>query len=936
MKNGKNVFERFVQYVDSIKAESPEKLKKFYLGVVLVVLLVFYMIGVVLQQTETLFNPLKTFTWNPLVCLRYGLFTKEGWMAFLLIAAVILILSVVMVPKRAKINPAAGVDDKGVVRKEYSTYGSARKVDEEEAEKYFDVGDVKEVEGMIFGQFDKKGKRVCAMRAEPTDNRNVFVVGSPGTGKSYALIRSAILQCVNRRTQGEKGARGESFAVVDPKGELFRDLYKYVKQRGYNSKIYNLVEPEYSDAWDCLAECFDEYGDYSPSKTEEFIDIVIANTRNSDKPADEFFENGEKNMLAMFVNYVLQRYTNYVREEYREIITQLVMGMPDVQITQMGKVKEVFNHWRYARNMYGARAKMYNCRIPEREITETMDLIQECVSAEEFYEAGSRKEALRKIEKYFGSKESHEYNPDVAHIYLEEMGQEKRWILNKENLKKWCLTGISSAHRCDLRNVLLELAQFLGKSAVEATEMTDTIEHGQATPVCTFTEVYYLIITMTPKDISLLFSQIDLSSPAGIAYCTYRDASETVQQSYKQGLSTRLSIFKDQNIRRITSNRDIDLSRVGAEPTALWIKISDTNKAYSFLTSLFFSFLIKDNTEAFDHAADPDKRIPITLFIDEAANVGQIKALPVAVANIRSRMIAAVLVVQKLKHLENIYGKEDAETILACCDYLAFLGSNDENSAKYMETRSGIQTIQVASEREMYKKFGLDSAIKNYMVTIGEGQRNVYNMDEIWTLEPRTMLLAKRGSYIVKLNTFPWIMHPDANGGNLPKMLTIEYAKARDKYPYFDYCLDSFYCYQDKVAAMRRRMHMELPCLDLRKEAQELLQTACAMRKPDGEAQDASWNAAEEKVENIEVIEQETLEDEEHREEDLSSLRKEGDKTEQPNREDTQEGGCPASVFMPESGDVDDRKADKYAGLEENTNNKMDKQGRRSRGGRLV
>ena len=246
----------------------------------------------------------------------------------------------------------------------------------------------------------------------------------------------------------------------------------------------------------------------------------------------EFFENGEKNMLAMFVNYVLQRYTNYVREEYREIITQLVMGMPDVQITQMGKVKEVFNHWRYARNMYGARAKMYNCRIPEREITETMDLIQECVSAEEFYEAGSRKEALRKIEKYFGSKESHEYNPDVAHIYLEEMGQEKRWILNKENLKKWCLTGISSAHRCDLRNVLLELAQFLGKSAVEATEMTDTIEHGQATPVCTFTEVYYLIITMTPKDISLLFSQIDLSSPAGIAYCTYRDASETVQQSY--------------------------------------------------------------------------------------------------------------------------------------------------------------------------------------------------------------------------------------------------------------------------------------------------------------------------------------------------------------------------------------------------------------------
>lgn len=282
-------------------------------------------------------------------------------------------------------------------------------------------------------------------------------------------------------------------------------------------------------------------------------------------------------------------------------------------------------------------------------------------------------------------------------------------------------------------------------------------------------------------------------------------------------------------------------------------------------------------------------------------------------------MIAAVLVVQKLKHLENIYGEEDAETILACCDYLAFLGSNDENSAKYMETRSGIQTIQVASEREMYKKFGLDSAIKNYMVTIGEGQRNVYNMDEIWTLEPRTMLLAKRGSYIVKLNTFPWIMHPDANGGELPKTLTIEYAKARDKYPYFDYCLDSFYCYQDKIAAMRRRMHMELPCLDLRKEAQMLLQDAnrrCAALELELVERDVLWNEAEEKVEEIETIEAETMEQEENTKEARS--RKKGEKEEQDilisNERDTQEGEHTASVFAPESGNVGEKKTEEPTG----------------------
>lgn len=81
-------------------------------------------------------------------------------------------------------------------------------------------------------------------------------------------------------------------------------------------------------------------------------------------PVNEFFEKGEKNLLSMFVNFVLQRYIKYVLEEYKTVLTALISGLPEVKFEEMPKTTEVFKKWRYARNMYGARAKMWKLRIP--------------------------------------------------------------------------------------------------------------------------------------------------------------------------------------------------------------------------------------------------------------------------------------------------------------------------------------------------------------------------------------------------------------------------------------------------------------------------------------------------------------------------------------------------------------------------------------------
>ena len=191
---------------------------------------------------------------------------------------------------------------------------------------------------MIFGQFDKEGTQVCAMNAKPTDNKNTTIIGAPGTGKSFTIIRNAILQCIKR---------GESFVVVDPKGELYEDLFLEVERRGYNVKLFNLVEQENSDPIDLLAECFDINGDLNTDRIDSFVKNILANTRDTDRP-DTFWESGADNLLSLHVNLVLETYMNYVNKKFLETMRDAI-GIQNAKLDEnkIPNIHKSFLHWRF-------------------------------------------------------------------------------------------------------------------------------------------------------------------------------------------------------------------------------------------------------------------------------------------------------------------------------------------------------------------------------------------------------------------------------------------------------------------------------------------------------------------------------------------------------------------------------------------------------------
>lgn len=149
------------------------------------------------------------------------------------------------------------------------------------------VDNVSKTKGIILG---KMGNKAVCLPEKTRMNRNVAVYGASGSMKSRAYVRNAVFQCV---------ARGESLILTDPKSELYEDLAVYLENKGYTVKVFNLVNPENADSWNCLCEM-----EGQETMAQIFCDVIIQNTGAG--KGDHFWDNAELNLLKALVLYVEQ------------------------------------------------------------------------------------------------------------------------------------------------------------------------------------------------------------------------------------------------------------------------------------------------------------------------------------------------------------------------------------------------------------------------------------------------------------------------------------------------------------------------------------------------------------------------------------------------------------------------------------------------------
>ena len=141
-----------------------------------------------------------------------------------------------------------------------------------------------------------------------------------------------------------------------------------------------------------------------------------------------------------------------------------------------------------------------------------------------------------------------------------------------------------------------------------------------------------------------------------------------------------LSVFKQkvklfasrENLSEMLSHSDINLESIGERPTAVYIVIQDEKKTYHSLVTI----LLKQIYETLISVAQRHGgKLPIrtNFLLDEFANMPPLKDVTTMITAARSRKIRFTMIIQNFAQLDDVYGKEEAETIRGNCGNIIYL-----------------------------------------------------------------------------------------------------------------------------------------------------------------------------------------------------------------------------------------------------------------------
>ena len=212
----------------------------------------------------------------------YGIFICIGLLAVLLL----------MVMRMGYSDTGEYDEDRNFTYSSKGTYGTSGWMDRKEMSGVLElVSDLRKHRGIALGTLD--GRAVC-LPEKSRLNGNLAVYGASGSRKTRAFCMNRILQGVIRR---------ESLIICDPKSELYEKSSEYLREQGYVVRMFNLVNPENSDSWNCLSEIGGQ-----ELMAQLFVDVIIRNTMIGSK-SDHFWDSAEMNLLKALVLYVDQGYS---------------------------------------------------------------------------------------------------------------------------------------------------------------------------------------------------------------------------------------------------------------------------------------------------------------------------------------------------------------------------------------------------------------------------------------------------------------------------------------------------------------------------------------------------------------------------------------------------------------------------------------------------
>ena len=244
----------------------------------------------------------------------YALSTAFGRTLSLFAVIMILILFLYLFLSADKKNYVKSDDGRGVHYMEQATHGSAEWMDRQRAEEVFTVGDIKDTNEVIYGQFTANGEQTVGYRKPQYAefNRNIFVLAPSGSGKTFTQVKTDFVQHIKA---------GHSVALTDPDGGLYGDFASWCRKRGVRVHVINFADPAYSECWDMIKECINpETERLDGTRLNMFVNTFMVNTGEGTK---DFFYKSATNLIKAVIGYTCYMNEKEILDNYEKLYLKI-------------------------------------------------------------------------------------------------------------------------------------------------------------------------------------------------------------------------------------------------------------------------------------------------------------------------------------------------------------------------------------------------------------------------------------------------------------------------------------------------------------------------------------------------------------------------------------------------------------------------------------
>ena len=202
-------------------------------------------------------------------------------------------------------------------------------------------------------------------------------------------------------------------------------------------------------------------------------------------------------------------------------------------------------------------------------------------------------------------------------------------------------------------------------------------------------------------------------------------ATITAPADTKGGITStfrqKIRIFSSrQKLAEMLSYTDFDVTRIGKEKTAVFLKIHDEKTTYHALATIFVKQVYECLIDEAQKEENLKLKIRTNFILDEFANMPALKDVESMITASRSRNMRFNFVIQNFSQLNKVYGKDVAETIKGNCgnmfylittEYAALeeisklLGDAKPKDAKEGKPTPPIRPLVTVSDLQQMKKF---------------------------------------------------------------------------------------------------------------------------------------------------------------------------------------------------------------------------------------